>query len=49
MEGQLSHIELYTDIFTKALENAVSEMKTKSRLYKTMGFFLGTSIALMIV
>ena len=49
VEGQLSHIELYTDIFTKALENAVSEMKTKSRLYKTMGFFLGTSVALMIV
>lgn len=48
-EGQLSHIDLYTEIFTKAYENALSEQKTKSRLYKTMGFFLGTSIALMIV
>ncbi len=48
-DGQLSHIDLYIEIFTKAYENAVEEMKTKSRLYKTMGFFIGTSIALMIV
>ncbi len=49
VEGQLNHIELYIEIFNKAYENAREELKSKSKLYKTMGFFIGTTIALMIV
>lgn len=47
--GELSHIDLYTEIFKKALDNAQEDLERKSKLYKTMGFFLGTSVALMIV
>ncbi|MCH5300048.1 MAG: stage III sporulation protein AB [Ruminococcus sp.] len=47
--GQLNHIDLYIEIFNKAYENAREELKSKSKLYKTMGFFIGTTIALMIV
>lgn len=49
VEGQLNHIELYAGIFTKAYENACENLKSKSKLYKTMGFFIGTAITLMIV
>ncbi len=48
-QGQLSHIDLYTEIFLKALDNATEELKNKGKLYKTMGFFLGVSVSLMIV
>lgn len=47
--GELSHIKLYEEVFSKALENAQEDLDKKSKLYKAMGFFLGTSIALMIV
>lgn len=49
VQGQLNHIELYTEIFTKAYESACEDLKSKSKLYKTMGFFIGTAISLMIV
>lgn len=49
VDGQLKHLELYEQIFKKQLENAESEIKNKSKLYKTMGFFVGTAVALMII
>ncbi len=49
VEGQLNHIELYIDIFNKKYENACEDYKSKSKIYKTMGFFIGTTIAIMIV
>ncbi len=49
VEGQLKHLELYEEIFKKQLENAETEIKNKSKLYKTMGFFVGTAVALMII
>lgn len=48
-EGELSNIDLYTEVFLKSLENAMEDLSKKSKLYKTMGFFIGMSTALMIV
>ena len=47
--GELAHIDLYIGIIRERLNNAQKELSEKSRLYKTLGFFAGTSIALMIV
>ncbi|MDY3862034.1 MAG: stage III sporulation protein AB [Ruminococcus sp.] len=47
--GELAHIDLYVEIFDKLLKSAGRELNEKSKLYKTLGFFAGTSIALMIV
>ena len=49
VEGQKSHIELYKNLFSKQLANAELEYTNKSKLYKILGFFLGTVIALMII
>lgn len=49
VQGQLSHIDLYVSVFEKHLANARENLNQKSKLYKSLGFFLGTSIALMIV
>lgn len=49
VDGQLSHIDLYISVFEKNLASARENLNQKSKLYKSLGFFLGTSIALMIV
>ncbi len=49
VEGQLKHIELYKSIFEKQLDDAERDIKQKSKLYRTMGLFAGTTIALMII
>lgn len=49
VEGQLRHIELYKTIFEKQLDDAEKDIRQKSKLYRTMGLFTGTTIALMII
>lgn len=49
VEGQLKHIALYKTIFSKQLSNADDAIIQKSKLYKTMGFFVGTAAALMMI
>ncbi len=49
VEGQLKHLELYKSLFTKQLSDAEEVIRQKSKLYKTMGFFVGISIVLVIV
>ena len=49
IEGQQNHINLYKDLFSMQLNNAINEYKQKSKLYKVMGFFIGTVITLMII
>lgn len=49
VEGQLSHIQIYKNTFEQILKDAQSESKTKSRLFKTLGFFAGAALALMII
>ena len=49
VEGQLKHIELYNTVFNKQLNSAEDEINKKSKLYKTMGLFVGISAALMMI
>lgn len=49
VDGQLKHLELYEALFKKQLMDAENEINKKSKLYKTMGFFVGTAAALMII
>lgn len=49
IEGQLKHIEMYKLIFEKQLNDAEKDIKQKSKLYRTIGLFAGTTIALMII
>ena len=49
VEGQLKHIELYKGLANAHLDDSKNEIKQKSRLYKTMGFFVGTAAALVII
>lgn len=49
VEGQLKHIELYRTVFNKQLSSAEEEINKKSKLYKTMGLFVGISAALMMI
>lgn len=48
-EGQISHIQLYKTLFNSQLKKAENDYKTKSKLYKVLGFFTGSAIALMII
>jgi stage III sporulation protein AB len=49
VDGQLKHIELYKIMFEKQLANAENEITQKSKLYKTMGLFVGTAAALIMI
>ncbi len=49
VEGQLKHIELYKSLFTKQLYEAEELIVQKSKLYKTLGLFVGISIVLVII
>ncbi len=49
LDGELKHIELYMALFEKQLTDAENAIQKKSKLYKAMGFFVGTATALMII
>lgn len=48
-DGQLKHLELYKIEFSNRLSLAENAINKKSKLYKVMGFFAGTALALMII
>ena len=49
IEGQTSHIELYNGLLNTQLEKAKVEYTAKSKLYKLLGFFVGSAVAIMII
>lgn len=49
VDGQLKHIELYKTVFEKQLSSAEDDINKKSKLYKTMGFFVGVSAVLVMI
>lgn len=49
VEGQLSHIGIYKGFFAQSRDDLQKEYKTKSRLYRTLGFFAGAVAALLIL
>lgn len=49
IDGQLKHITLYKEFFKKQLDEAEDAIIKKSKLYKTMGLFVGTAVALMMM
>lgn len=49
IQGQLSHIALYRTLFEKQLAAADEDIKSKAKLYRTLGIFTGASAALMMI
>lgn len=49
VEGQLRHIELYSEMFNKKLEDSKIRFKEKSRIYRALGIFAGASTALIFL
>lgn len=49
IEGQIKHIKLYRGFFEKQLGEAEEAITKKSKLYKTMGLFAGSAVALMMM
>lgn len=49
VEGQISHIKLYTDFFNEQYDNAKEEIKRKSKLYQMLGFFIGLAFVVMFI
>ena len=49
LEGQLSHLTLIETRLNALIEEAGESIGKKSRLYKTMGFFVGASAAILLL
>lgn len=49
LEGQIKHLRLYQSMFRRQLLSARDEITKKSKLYKTMGLFVGVSAALIMI
>lgn len=49
VDGEIQHIKLYKSLAIKQLSDAEDNIAKKSKLYKTMGFFIGTAAALMLI
>ena len=49
IEGQLSHCELYAELFSRQAENARQEVAAKGRLYTTLGIAGGLALALLLI
>ena len=49
LEGQIKHLQLYQSMFQRQLLSAQNEIAKKSKLYKTMGLFVGVSVALVMI
>lgn len=49
IDGQLNHINLYKELINTNIDNSLSELKTKSKLYKMLGLFAGLTIALLLL
>ena len=47
-QGQLSHLQLYSDLFAANLKSAEEDRDRKSKLYRTLGTFAGIAAALLL-
>ncbi len=48
-EGQLTHLELYKELFSRRLNNAKESQREKGKLYRVLGFSLGCAVTLVIL
>lgn len=48
-QGQINHISLYKSLFESQLTKSENDYKNKSKLYKLLGFFSGSMLALMFI
>lgn len=46
--GQIAHVELYTQLFSERLDSVKKQVSEKSKLYRVLGFSVGSAISLMI-
>ena len=49
IEGQLKHLELCSERLKMQISDAEDCISNKSKLYKTMGFFVGASAAILLL
>ncbi len=49
IKGQISHLDLYTELFTERLKQAKEHVSSKSRLYRILGFSMGCAVTLIVV
>lgn len=49
IEGQISHCDLYAELFSERLRLAKEAESTKCRLYKILGFSVGCAVTLIVV
>lgn len=48
-DGQINHINLYQELINTNIDNSLSELKSKSKLFKLLGLFSGLTIALLLL
>ncbi len=46
--GQVAHTELYAELFSERLKQVKAQENEKSRLYRILGFSVGSAISLLI-
>lgn len=49
LEGQLNHLDLMESRLKQLILDAEENIEKKTRLYKTMGFFVGASAAILLL
>lgn len=49
VDGQIEHLSYYKNIFQNKAKILESDYSTKARVYKSLGFFSGMAIALVII
>lgn len=49
IEGQLSHIKLYTEFFNEQYEKSKEDIIKKSKLYRMLGLFSGLAFVVMFI
>lgn len=48
-QGQITHIDLYTDLIAQKLKTSKENANVKGRLYRILGFSLGCAVTLVIL
>ena len=48
-EGEIERLRLYETMFEELYNNSLEEYKTKSKLYRSLGFFAGAALAVVLV
>lgn len=48
VEGQLSRVRLFREMLSENYENSLEEYKSKSKVYKLLGFFVGAVFTIML-